>query len=79
MDGCGANFKQKTVQNILQEHFKDDKTKINTDAVKLVTEVSRIFVLEAATRAAIQAKKDMSDEVMIDHFEKILPQLLLDL
>ncbi|XP_046359447.2 centromere protein X-like isoform X2 [Haliotis rufescens] len=34
---------------------------------------------EAASRAASQAKKDASDEVTIDYFEKILPQLMLDM
>ncbi|XP_046553764.1 centromere protein X-like isoform X2 [Haliotis rubra] len=79
MAGNGATFKQKTVQTILQKNFKDEKTKVNSDALVLVGEVLRVFVAEAASRAASQAKKDASDEVTIDYFEKILPQLMLDM
>jgi hypothetical protein len=38
----------------------------------------RIFVLEALTRSAEQAKKEDSSEVTLEHLEKILPQFLLD-
>jgi hypothetical protein len=38
----------------------------------------RIFVMEAMTRAAEQAKKEDSDEISLEHLEKILPQFLLD-
>ncbi|XP_041362340.1 centromere protein X-like isoform X2 [Gigantopelta aegis] len=75
----GATFKKKTVQSILQMNFKDDKTKVHPDAVFLFTEVLRVFVAEGASRAANQAKIDGSEEVGIDHFEKVLPQLLLDM
>ena len=42
------------------------------------TEYMRIFVLEAITRAAEQAKKEDCHEVTLEHLEKILPQFLLD-
>ncbi|KAH3863364.1 centromere protein X-like [Dreissena polymorpha] len=73
-----ATFKQKTVQSIMQQYFKDEKTKMNTEALSLLTEVITIFVQEAITRTAKQAKKDGEDEVTLEQFEKILPQLLLD-
>ncbi|XP_076459176.1 centromere protein X-like isoform X2 [Babylonia areolata] len=73
-----ASFKAKTVQSILQRHFCDDKTKVNTDALNLMTELIRVFTSEAAERSAVQAKKDGSDVVSVEHVEKILPQLLLD-
>ncbi len=41
-------------------------------------EYMRIYVLEAITRAAEQAKKEDCHEVTLDHLEKILPQFLLD-
>ncbi|XP_021364201.1 centromere protein X-like [Mizuhopecten yessoensis] len=75
----GASFKQRTIQIILQEFFRDEKTKITTDAAALVVEVMNIFVSEAGFRVLKEAKTDDSDEVTIEHFEKILPQLLLDL
>ncbi|KAK7111492.1 centromere protein X-like [Littorina saxatilis] len=73
-----ATFKAKTVQSVLQLHFKDDKTKVNTDALTLVTELLRVFVSEAAERSAVQAQKDGSNRASVEHVEKILPQLLLD-
>ena len=38
----------------------------------------RIFMLEAMTRSAEQAKKEDAEEVSLEHLEKILPQFLLD-
>ncbi|XP_052819450.1 centromere protein X-like [Mya arenaria] len=73
-----ASFKQKTVQHILQQYFKDEKTKVNADALALLTEVISIFVAEAVGRTTKQAKKDGDDELTLEQFEKILPQLLLD-
>ncbi|XP_053391610.1 centromere protein X-like isoform X1 [Mercenaria mercenaria] len=72
-------FKQKTVQQILQQYFKDDKTKMTAESLALVTEVATVFVAEAVGRTVRQAKKDGDNELSLEHFEKILPQLLLDL
>ncbi|XP_053391616.1 centromere protein X-like isoform X2 [Mercenaria mercenaria] len=71
-------FKQKTVQQILQQYFKDDKTKMTAESLALVTEVATVFVA-AVGRTVRQAKKDGDNELSLEHFEKILPQLLLDL
>lgn len=38
----------------------------------------RVYVLEALTRAAEEAKRVDSPEVNLEHLEKILPQFLLD-
>ena len=35
-------------------------------------------MLEVMTRSAEQAKKEDSNEVTLEHLEKILPQFLLD-
>ncbi|XP_074648491.1 centromere protein X-like [Tubulanus polymorphus] len=74
----GASFKQATIQKILKNQFKDEKTKIGQDTLKLTCEVLRIFAREGAARAAQRAKHESSPVVDIEHFEKILPQLLLD-
>ncbi|KAJ8377109.1 hypothetical protein SKAU_G00076890 [Synaphobranchus kaupii] len=71
-------FKKETVGKLLSLFFKDDKTKVSGDAVLLMAEMLKIFVQEAARRAAKQADTEDSGTVDIDHFEKILPQLLLD-
>ncbi|XP_070580819.1 centromere protein X-like [Ptychodera flava] len=77
-DDVGATFKPETIQKIILKQVKDEKTRINSDALKLVVEYLRIFSLEAANRAELQAKASSSDVVDVEHLEKILPQLLLD-
>ncbi|XP_067280536.1 centromere protein X isoform X3 [Pseudorasbora parva] len=71
-------FKKETVAKLLTRSFKEDKTKVSSDAVVLVGEMLKIFVEEATRRAVKQASSEDCDTVDIEHFEKILPQLLLD-
>ncbi|XP_041077457.1 centromere protein X isoform X1 [Polyodon spathula] len=74
----GAAFKKETVLKLLSLYFKDDKTKVSSDAIVLMAEMLKIFVKEAAIRASKQAHTEDCDCVQVEHFEKILPQLLLD-
>ncbi|XP_029996212.1 centromere protein X [Sphaeramia orbicularis] len=71
-------FKKETVSKLLSSFFKEDKTRLSGDAVLLMTEMLKIFVQEAAIRSQKQAESEDCDQVDIEHFEKILPQLLLD-
>ncbi|CAL1588277.1 unnamed protein product [Knipowitschia caucasica] len=71
-------FKKETVSKLLTSFFKEDKTRISGDAVVLMTEMIKIFVQEAAVRSQKQAEAEDCEQVEIEHFEKILPQLLLD-
>ncbi|XP_042248030.1 centromere protein X [Thunnus albacares] len=71
-------FKKDTVHKLLSSFFKEDKTKLSGDAVLLMAEMLKIFVQEAAVRSQKQAESEDCDQVDIEHFEKILPQLLLD-
>uniref|UniRef100_K7G724 Centromere protein X n=1 Tax=Pelodiscus sinensis TaxID=13735 RepID=K7G724_PELSI len=71
-------FIQETVNKILHLHFRDDKTKISSDALLLMAEMLKVFVREAAARGARQAQAEDLDRVDIEHVEKVLPQLLLD-
>ena len=73
-----VSFKVETVQKLLNLFFKDDKTKINQDALKLLAELLKLFVQEGIGRAAIQARNESAEKVDLEHLEKILPQLLLD-
>ncbi|XP_026523124.1 centromere protein X [Notechis scutatus] len=75
---CAGGFKKETVNKLLQLHFKDDKTRASGDAVLLMAEMLKIFVREAAARAARQAQTEDVTRVEVEHMEKILPQLLLD-
>uniref|UniRef100_V9LEN1 Centromere protein X n=1 Tax=Callorhinchus milii TaxID=7868 RepID=V9LEN1_CALMI len=69
---------QELINKLLHFYFKDPKTKINSDAVIIMSEMLKIFVVEAAVRACKQATTEDLECVDIEHFEKILPQLLLD-
>ncbi|KAL5473678.1 hypothetical protein EMCRGX_G028194 [Ephydatia muelleri] len=71
-------FKLETISQLMKANFKDKKTKLNTDAVKLSAEVLYIFVLEGVYRSASQAQAEGAVEIDVQHFEKILPKLLLD-
>ncbi|XP_041633948.1 centromere protein X [Cheilinus undulatus] len=71
-------FKKETVNKLLSTFFKEDKTKVSGDAVLLMVEMLRVFVQEAAVRSLKQAESEDCDQVDIEHFEKILPQLLMD-
>uniref|UniRef100_A0A0B7AHV5 Centromere protein X n=2 Tax=Arion vulgaris TaxID=1028688 RepID=A0A0B7AHV5_9EUPU len=53
--------------------------KLKGMALDLVTELLRVFTKEALSRAAVQAKDEGDARVTIEHLEKILPQLLLDM
>lgn len=69
---------QELVNKLLHLHFRDCKTKVNGDALQLMAEFLRIFVVEAAARGASQAQAEDLDVVDVDQLEKVLPQLLLD-
>ncbi|KAM8824774.1 centromere protein X [Synchiropus picturatus] len=71
-------FKKETVAKLLTTFFKEDQTRVGGEAVLLTAEMLKIFVQEAAVRSLKQAEAEDCDEVNIEHFEKILPQLLLD-
>ncbi|XP_035472167.2 centromere protein X [Scophthalmus maximus] len=71
-------FRKDTVSKLLSGSFKEDKTKLSGDAALLMAEMLKVFVQEAAVRSLKQAESEDSDQVDIEHFEKVLPQLLLD-
>ncbi|XP_032442499.1 centromere protein X [Xiphophorus hellerii] len=71
-------FKKETVSKLLCSFFKEDKTRLGSDATLLMREMLKVFVQEAALRSLKQAEAEDCNQVEIEHFEKILPQLLLD-
>ncbi|XP_061830123.1 centromere protein X [Nerophis lumbriciformis] len=73
-----VTFKKETVSKLLSSCFKEDKTRLSGEAALLMADMLRIFVQEAAVRSMKQAGSEDCDQVGIEHFEKILPQLLLD-
>lgn len=57
-------------------HFRDPKTRVSRDALQLMAEFLRIFVIEAAVRGVSQAQAEDLDVVDVDQLEKVLPQLV---
>ncbi|XP_051015190.1 centromere protein X isoform X1 [Acomys russatus] len=51
---------------------------VSGDALQLMVEFLRVFVVEAAVRGVRQAQAEDLDDVGVDQLEKVLPQLLLD-
>ncbi|XP_042822297.1 centromere protein X isoform X1 [Panthera tigris] len=78
MEGTSGGFRKELVGKLLQLHFKDDKTKVSGDALRLVAELLKIFAVEAAIRSVRQAQAEDLALVDVDQLEKVLPQLLLD-
>ncbi|XP_058417898.1 centromere protein X [Diceros bicornis minor] len=78
MEGTCAGFRKELVSKLLYLHFKDDKTKVSGDALQLMAELLKIFVVEAAIRSIWQAQAEDLALVDLDQLEKVLPQLLLD-
>ncbi|AWP18973.1 putative centromere protein X [Scophthalmus maximus] len=68
-------FRKDTVSKLLSGSFKEEKTKLSGDAALLMAEMLKVFVQEAAVRSLKQAESEDSDQVDIEHFEKVLPQL----
>eukprot|EP00094_Tigriopus_californicus_P011883 TCALIF_11478-PA protein Name:"Similar to STRA13 Centromere protein X (Pongo abelii)" AED:0.56 eAED:0.56 QI:0/-1/0/1/-1/1/1/0/114 len=84
-------MKEKMVEEICKLGFKGSPSsrsedgkrgvggaKMSIEAVKLTSEVIKIYIVEALSRAGEQAKREDASEVTLEHFEKILPQFLLD-
>uniref|UniRef100_A0A3Q1EGU7 Centromere protein X n=1 Tax=Acanthochromis polyacanthus TaxID=80966 RepID=A0A3Q1EGU7_9TELE len=72
-------FKKETISRLLSSFFNEDRTKLSGDATLLMAEMLKIFVQEAAVRSQKQAESEDCDQVDIEHFEKILPQLVSSL
>ena len=73
-----AKFGVNTVEQMAKMEFADEKTKFNQDGLMMTTEMLRLYVVEAASRASSQAKCEGSTVVELEHLEKILPQFLMD-
>ncbi len=76
--GDDLKFNEKTIEGILKRYFKNEKTKISKEALKLIAEMARVHVVEILMRSATEAKTTAEPEVTDEHLEKVLPQLLLD-
>ncbi|XP_062387541.1 centromere protein X isoform X2 [Sardina pilchardus] len=77
-DPVEIEFKKETINKLLTKSFKDSKTKVSGDAVLLMCDILKVFVEEASRRALKQSTAEDSEKVDVEHFEKVLPQLLLD-
>ena len=76
--GQEVTFNEKTTEALVKANFQNERTKLSSDALKIMNEIIRVHALEILNRAAEQAKTEGSEEVSSEHFEKVLPQFLLD-
>ncbi|XP_041321978.1 centromere protein X isoform X1 [Pyrgilauda ruficollis] len=76
--GGAGDFRKNTVDRLLRLNFRDGRTRVNAEAQLLVGELLKVFVREAAARAARQAQAEDLKKVDTEQVEKVLPQLLLD-
>ncbi|XP_069380899.1 centromere protein X isoform X2 [Paralichthys olivaceus] len=73
---AALGFRKDTVDKLLKGFFREEKNKLSGDAALLMAELLKVFVEEAAVRSLKQAESEDCDQVDIEHFEKILPQLV---
>ncbi|XP_076260282.1 centromere protein X-like isoform X2 [Rhynchophorus ferrugineus] len=71
-----TTFKHEVIKELLKSKFSSTKNKISEDAVELVVEIAKLLAIEAAARAANQAKLENKQVINLDHVECILPQML---
>lgn len=71
-------IKEETIKKLLQSHFKEEKTRLSPEALKVFTKFVELFIREGINRSIIQAQNEDLNTVEVEHLEKILPQLLLD-
>lgn len=73
------SIKSELVTKLLKHFLSEEKsTRLSNDMVKLFTELLTVFIQQAFTRTIQQASSEGTIQVDIQHFEKILMQLLLD-
>lgn len=73
-----AFIKEETIKKLLQSYFKEEKTRLSPEALKVFTKFVEVFTREGIVRSMIQAQNEDVNTVEVEHLEKILPQLLLD-
>ena len=73
-----AFIKEETIKKLLQSYFKEEKTRLSPEALKVFTKFVEVFTREVIGRSMIQAQNEDVNTVEVEHLEKILPQLLLD-
>ena len=73
-----AFIKEETIKKLLQSYFKEEKTRLSPEALKVFTKFVEVFTREGIGRSMIQAQSEDVNTVEVEHLEKILPQLLLD-
>ena len=73
-----AFIKEETIKKLLQSYFKEEKTRLSPEALKVFTKFVEVFTREGIGRSMIQAQNVDVNTVEVEHLEKILPQLLLD-
>lgn len=72
-------IKPDLISKILKHFLNEEKSlRLSNDMVKAFTELVFVFIHQAFLRTIQQASSEGTNEIQIEHLEKILLQLLLD-
>uniref|UniRef100_T2MJY9 Centromere protein X n=1 Tax=Hydra vulgaris TaxID=6087 RepID=T2MJY9_HYDVU len=71
-------IKEEIIKQLVTYSFKEEKTRLSSDALTLCTKLVHYFIMEAIDRSRFQSENEEVNVIDIEQFEKILPQLLLD-
>jgi len=71
-----ARFPEKSVEQVMK--MAEPGLRFTSEGLTLTTELLRLYTLEAAHRAAAQARAEGGAKVEVEHLEKVLPQFLID-
>jgi hypothetical protein len=75
---AALQIRDTVLRDILTSGFQHG-TKVTPSALQLTSVFIHAFVAEAHHRAAAEARDSGDAEILDEHLEKILPQLLLDM
>ena len=71
-------IRDSVLKEVIACGWEEARTKISPDALQLTSALMHSFVHELRHRATAEAASSSAAEVTPEHFERILPQLLLD-
>ncbi|KAG5188292.1 hypothetical protein JKP88DRAFT_267615, partial [Tribonema minus] len=81
---AGPSFKPSLIKALLKHHWEqqatdeEKATKISADAVKMVAEYLRMFIVESYKRASFEARLNGDDILSPEHLEKAMAGIFLD-
>lgn len=73
-----GGFDEGAARSILEPLLRSGRVKGNKDTFLAAADFLNLLVEETLQRCKIEAERDSAAVITIDHFRRVLPQLLLD-